>query len=225
MSECECYPINYGDRVGPVGGLGYGRGSISVYILEDTTIVNGADQNNNFGASVVFRAGKDTAAIARALLQADISSIPMGAVITSATVSLYCESEASGVDQGIGIHRCLTQWWEGIRNGTVPGTSHGANWKYRDGNSVLLLSWGANGGQSGVDYSAVATHTRLVTGSGARFEWDVTADVQLWADGAAYNFGWVMIASDEVTANTQKVFTSTDGAIVENWGTLTVGYT
>ena len=157
------------------------------------------------------------------LLQFSGITIPAGATISSAILTLYCESETSTTDYAVGVHRALTQWFEGAQNGGTPGPGENASvWNLRNYNGAVAWAGGAGGG-SGSDYAAIATASTLITQTGITFDWNVLTDVQAWYAGTATNYGWWLKNVDEVTNNTLKRFTLSDGA--SNRPKLTITYT
>ena len=127
--------------------------------------------NNNYGNDTdmeIAGQGYRTALVSFDLIIGP-SQIPAGATITSAILVLEdIFAQASAV------------------NGTVHGSL--VAW---DESTVTYNNFGSSpGGVSGVDYALAATDT-LVMGVAGPQSIDVTADVQLWADGAS-NFGWYL---------------------------------
>jgi hypothetical protein len=158
----------------------------------------------NYGTSIVLIVGKKTgfpAYIGRVLIAFDLSSIPAGATITSATLALYC-SEGTAL-QTVGVFRGLTQWYEGTKLSQVPGATDGSTWNQRNGNTDGAIEWGSGGsnpgGVSGVDFAASATDSQSPTVSDWT-NWTVTADVAAWMGGTS-NYGWWLINADEVNAS------------------------
>lgn len=192
---------------------------------EDTYLESGANADKNYGITASFAVGLG-GATDRALLRISwLSIIPAGSTITSAILSLYCSAETNATDRAVAIHRCLTQWYEGVKNSVTPdGGQNGSTWNHRNQNGDV--HWGAAGGQSGTDYVALATATVTITGPGVTFTWDVTADVQLFVNGTN-NYGWFLIG-DELNANSLKTFVSSDSTAAGTPGicpSLTVTYT
>ncbi len=181
----------------------------------------------NYGATAQMNVGAAAAgagAEARGLLAFDLSALPAGATIVSAVLTLYCEYENAADDRVVGVHRALTQWFEGAQNGAAPGAGEdGSNWNLRNANGSLAWAGGA-GGAAGSDWTALATDTELITGVGA-FTWDVADDVQAWLDEEADNYGWWLINVDGSTANSRKRFTSSDSGNAANRPKLAITYT
>jgi hypothetical protein len=189
---------------------------------EDTYIYEGLP-GNSYGVATLFATGTTaTPHILRSLLAFDLSSISSGSTASSATLTLYCESEANAADENVGAHRALTEWYEGDGNGAAP-SGDGSTWTHRNHNGSVAWSGGAGGG-SGSDYAATAVATTAITAATASYNWNVLTDVQLFIDGTA-NHGWWMVNTDEANASTSKKFTSSDGATAANRPKLVTVYT
>ncbi len=159
----------------------------------------------------------------RGLLKFDLSSIPAGAKITSAVVSLYFESEADTTDRTVGMHRALTQWYEGEATGVPAAGVDASVWAFR--NYKGSVAWaGEAGGGAGSDYVAAATDSKVCDSPSKALDYNVTADVQAFADGTATNYGWWLINTEESTQNSRKRFTSSDGATATNRPKIVVNY-
>jgi len=179
----------------------------------------------NYGVTVTFTAGKSAIGNRlRLLLQDDLSLVPAGAIISSAVRTLYCTFEGVTTDYNVSLHRGLTQWYEGIRDGATPDATNGSTWNQRNANTGAPLAWGAAGGLSGTDYTGLATVTTSITGALASFDFDITADVVAWLANPAINFGnWGL--GDEATNNSYKQFASSDNATAANRPKLVIIYT
>lgn len=165
--------------------------------------------DNNYGLDTELHIGATAVNEPnRTLLKLYDGSIHPGSTINSATLSLYCDDESSATDFDVSVHRALREWWKGNKNGAVLDAGvDGSTWNLRNNNGSL--TWGAAGGQSGVDYAATATATTTITGTGAWFNFDVKADVIAWKNGTA-NYGWFLINTSENTALSRKLFYSSD---------------
>lgn len=182
----------------------------------------------NYGVAVVISAGSNSPAtrIQRALIKFDVSSIPAGATINSATLTLYCSAEAITTDITVGVHRALTQWFEGLSAGVTPGAGENAStWNLRNHNGSVGWGGGTPGGLSATDYAATPTASTSITGTGTTFTWDVLADVAAWVAGTATNYGWWLKSAGEATVNSRKDFVSSDGATPSQRPQLSVDYT
>ena len=124
--------------------------------------------DNNFGTSVeMFVHSKAPAINQRSFLRFDVSSIPAGSTIDSATLKL-CVIDVHGSTRTYNLHRVTAGWGEGT------------------------LTWN---NQPAV--AATATDSATTVGKGACMTWTVTADVQAWVDGTANNGWRVRDAVEE----------------------------
>jgi hypothetical protein len=144
----------------------------------------------------------------RGLIHFDLSSIPSGATIDSATLYLYM-FWSDEVDRTYNVHRVTASW-----------TEAGATWKYRDKDAGI--DWATPGG----DY--VSTETASAS-SGAAYDvwvgWAVTSDVQAFVDGTS-NHGWLIrdAIEDDDDVFPCVSFTPSEGPEA-NWPKLVVTYT
>jgi len=165
------------------------------------------DQSDNYGASttlVVDRSGSGLGD-GHAILQFDLSSLPAGATINSATLSLEAIANPSAFD--VNVYEVTEAWSEGSGTGT-PGA---ASWDERQ----AAVNWSTAGGT--VDPTVIATSN---TGSLGQHTWDVTSLVQAWYSGSSTNNG-LMLASPN-TGTTTVTYDSREGTVAP---VLTVDYT
>lgn len=128
----------------------------------DTYLQNGGATNNGSAAGM-----SAVASTTHPMLQFDLSAIPAGSHVTSATLSTYA-SAGSGSDT-VAVHRVMRDWTEA------------ATWSTADGSTA----WSAPGGD--VHGQPVASTT--FAGSNAWLNWDVTALVDRWVKGSLPNQG------------------------------------
>lgn len=158
------------------------------------TYITYASPSFNYGVATEFILSFGSASTGQhGLLKFDISSIPLGAFITSATLTLTLTNWGGAAGQNTTIYRALTQWSEGVSNGAAPGAGVNAS-TYALRNTNGSLVWGTPGGQSGVDFAASNTDFVTVVGTGP-YAFDVTADVQGMVSGSFVNHGWWMRTS------------------------------
>ncbi len=159
-------------------------------------------------------------ALRRALLRFDIDgTIPAGATILDATLTLFATREVAG-DRVVSIHRVLADWGEGTSraNGRgAPATPGDATWihTFFDGSF-----WAAVGG----DFDPVASDATVVGGSGRSYDWSVRADVQAMLDDPTGNFGWVLLGDESVSPSAKR-FGSRENTDTEERPSLRVVYT
>jgi len=112
--------------------------------------------NDSHGTDTVmivrsWSAGKNQ----RSFVEFDVSSIPSGSTVNTATLTL-CATKVPSIARTIDLHRITASWVE------------------------TTLTWN---NQPGV--AASVTDSATTPGSPACMTWDVAADVQLWIDGTA----------------------------------------
>lgn len=147
--------------------------------------------NRNQGQRSIAYVGNPGANF-KSLFQFDISGIPGGQTIDSASLEIVI-SESSGTLGSVDLRRLLVSWVEGNgSDNSNPGTT-GVTWNSRD-KGGSLANWTAAGASgNGSDRFATTTATLLANGAvGTKLIIPVTADVQLWYDGDAPNFGWLL---------------------------------
>jgi len=170
---------------------------------ESGTVSNGAGEFL-FAGRTGGSLGTDTR---RALVRFDLSGIPSGSVITTASFTLFMSRSISG-PANVSVHRLNAPFGEAGSNaggnegrGTValPGD---ATWT---DNVLGTSAWTTSGG----DFAAPPSATQSVGGVGS-YGWSgagLVADVQAWVDGSSSNDGWILLG-DEASANTAKRFNS-----------------
>lgn len=190
----------------------------------DTYIQSGASAGNNYGVATTIQVAGDFggSTIRKGLIKFDFSSIPAGATIVSALLTLNLSSELSAaVDPVITFNRSLVAFFEGVNNGSTPGAGvDGSTYSLRNANGSVAWAGGA-GGAAGSDYASSPTASQTINGTGL-YTWDVAADVQLFVNGTTNNGWWVINTS--AATNNSKTFTSSDGATPADRPQIVVTY-
>lgn len=141
----------------------------------------------------------------RACVLFDVSSIPPGATINSATVTLHLTRSISDF-QEVTLHRISASWGEGAS--VAPGREGGgadsapgdATWQHR---FYPTSFWSTPGG----DFNPIVSATQMVDFIDGPFDWTgpvLVSDVQGWVDGAATNHGWMIVGAEEVEASSKR---------------------
>jgi hypothetical protein len=141
------------------------------------TWINNYDPNLNFNGETKLNV-QGTEDI-KTLVRFDLSPIPAGATITSATLSLYNYSYNNAANGGmLSVYRASKPWLETQATWNV----------YATGNN-----WTAAGMQAGTDYATSPVVSIVIdTTPGVWRNFDVTALVQSWVSGTAANHGFVV---------------------------------
>jgi hypothetical protein len=200
--------------------------SITLDPAKDNTLIQRTDPNGQLsnGAGDIFTGrtnqdgqGPATISIRRGLMQFDLSSLPAGATVISATLTMRDVMGLNG-DPVTSLHRVLADWGEGtsFQAGGMgaPATQDDATWLYRFYNAADPASsptWTAPGGDflSSVSGSAIISDD---LGGGQTFTWSdpgMIADLQFWLDNPAQNFGW-LLQGDESRGQSAKRLNSRD---------------
>jgi hypothetical protein len=203
-------------------------GTRDATIYEGFDLADDLEDNSNGAGEYIFSGNTSGSFARRSLLAFDLSPIPDGASIISASLQLTVSKTISGnSDQA--LHRLLADWGEGSQNAPgqegrgIDAAQGDATWTSSFHNQSIWLNPGAVG-----DYDSVPSATATVGNTGATAVWmgpELTRDVQDWADGALLNFGWILIG-DETAGTTAKRFLSSDDstALESQRPRLTVRY-
>lgn len=181
--------------------------------ITDTWVDQGnptTNQNTN-GAlyAQLFSAGR----IIRSLLKFDLSSLPSGAIVTSATLTLT-KSDASGTRKAAKVYRILAA------NSAWSITT--ATWNTKDGSNAWA---GSNGcGTSGTDYSSTSMGSYADASGTLSSPVDITLTVSEVQAMIAANHGVLIRADDEASATTLNTWLSANDATSGNRPKLTIDY-
>lgn len=178
----------------------YGRGTDD---CEDNYLktINGGDEDNNYGTTFQLLLQKKTTIdniTTKPIFRfTAIDSDIAGKTITSATFTVNLAQV--GWDHTIYIHRIrLGRDWEELQS----------TWNiYKTSNN-----WGTEGASNtSTDIIATATDSQNANGNPANsyLSFDVTADVQAWADGDT-NQGWLLLIGTPGTAEDEQKISSSD---------------
>lgn len=192
--------------------------------IEDETIYDEGELSNGAG-ELVLSGTNDTGARRRGLVAFDLKQIPAGATITSAKLTLWCESSPA-VAGDVSLFRVTGHWGEGAANAAgdesvgaaaLPGD---ATWTK---GMFPGMAWTAPGGDHASAASAVVS-----IGAGAQaYVWSgagLVADVQSWLDTPDGNHGWELIGNEAVV-KTLRSFASRENATAAHRPVLEVVFT
>lgn len=173
----------------------------------DTYVATGSNPNlstTNFGNNLRLTVGNHTN-IERSLLYFDLSTIPVAATITSATLELNYEGSGTLTDGTIEVYRIDTDWLELEATWDIPQT--GQAWSGGSFDTTLMAS-------NTVSESEVNQFIPFLVG-------DL---VRSWHDGSQLNQGLLLSAIGGAGYGTGR-FTSSDNANNTLHPRLTVNYT
>ena len=159
--------------------------------------INASATGTNYGSATTAQVNSRSATKAtRALVQFDLSGIPAGSTINSATLELYCTS-VPGTQVQLDAHHITSAW-------TEPG-----------------VTWA-----SAPSFSASADAVNPGTLSTGWKSWSMTDVVQSWTGGSYPNNGLIIMADNENTgSNNIYQFATKEYATAAEHPVLRVNYT
>ncbi len=180
------------------------------------------DPTYNYGATTPLMVDSDEPYSsdgydASALLYWDISSIPTGSTIESASITVYVEN-VTDATPGYDLYEMTQAWVEGTGDDGST-TADGATWETYDGTNA----WpGGAGGASDLGSAILANFAATETGS-YQVDLDDEGKVVLenWVNTPANNKGFMIHAGEE---DNGLDFTSKEGSTVANRPKLTITY-
>jgi hypothetical protein len=180
----------------PVPGLpACYSGTPNGLLPSDDTYIDGGSPTSINGADNKFEVRPDHAADRRGLLRFDLSSIPAGTTVTSATLYLYEGGIKTG--QTTYIYRVISDWNEST-----------ANWN----------TWSVPGGDFD---SSTAYFAYLPEQNNCMLTIDITNLVQAWANGTYNNYGLLLYSTGP---NHIISYTSKEDADSTRWPKLDIVY-
>jgi len=202
---------------------------VTLVSVRDNTLIQTTDGSLSNGAGDGIYSGRvgvmGGGTMRRAVLAFDVAgAVPSGSTITSATLTLTLVNAAPGF-RIHSLHRLLTAWGEGA---SIDFGGQGAPSEPGDATWIHTYFpdqyWAVPGG----DYVPTACASQSVGVLAGPVVWATTpamvADVQLWLDDPASNFGWILIG-DESVVHTAKKFASREWPDLALRPKLTVEFT
>jgi len=140
--------------------------------------------NQSEGGSSALKVRRETH---HTLVRFDLSLLPGGASVVSATLELYAYDADNSTDVDVDVYPVLAAWSE-----------LEATWNSRTAGE----GWSIPGcADAGTDRAAVPTTAGRLHGAGRWYGFDVTLPVQDWAGGAD-NYGLLLVAAPASASNT-----------------------
>lgn len=200
-----------------------GLAASSVFTASRDTTLSENYPANNLGALKFLNAGTtQNRTRNRALIRFDLSSLPPGAQVRAASLSIEVVGEPNEPPafSDFAVHRVLREWTEG--RGLSPSncvSCQGQGAPAQPGESTWNNrfepeeSWGQPGGDLGVDLAAPSSGSTTIYGiAGSPYEFSSTpgliADIQHWVAHPEENFGWALVCQSEETPFTARRFGS-----------------
>lgn len=189
--------------------------TITFSAVADTSVFSGKPDNDLGGTSLVSGTNQQYS-LSRAMFRFDLSTLPAGAVVTGASVSLTVtkipdpDQHGGPVNSDFSLHRLFVSWGEGAStNATGSGAQPGnATWNERHFGTT---AWASPGALIGVDFAENPSATTFVEREGD-YVWGSSAglvdDVKAWQSDPAANFGLILVSQNEAALGTGRRFGS-----------------
>lgn len=193
-----------------VGPLAAGAATLSLEPVEDASMFEDAPDNASGIDPVLYVGNTRFASPRRCLLRFDLSALPAGATITSATLSFTIERAQGNLNpETHTLHRVTTAWNEGPTAPIDPGAGGlgtpavAGDVTWNDA-AFGVTPWVAAGG----DFVAApsATTSFGLAGTAPSFAGaGVVADIQAWRAAPATNHGWIVRGDETVVFNARRL--------------------
>lgn len=187
--------------------------TLQVAPVKDNTIFEHATNGISNGAGIHSFIGKTNGGLTRrTLTQFDVSAIPPGSVVNSVEVIFTITKAPNGAQaSSAGLNLLLVDWGERFSNAGNPG---GGGAAAQAGDATWLhafhstQTWNTVGGDYNPTVSGLATYgtsnNEVMTFTS---NINLIADVQLWVDTPANNYGWIMRGDEANNQNARRMKT------------------
>jgi hypothetical protein len=203
---------------------------ITIGASKDNTIYQNSPTNSAGASGAMFAGTNNTTSPRRGLIAFDVAgNLPAGAIITSASLTMYLGIASNSTPRSIELHRLTTDWTEGSAglgttfsgsgNGFAPAAG-GATWS--EGSPGVPWTAGGN------FVAAASASTTVGNTVDTPYTWSSTAalvnDVSGWYANPATNFGWELVNAVESTNQTVKGFYTRESTQAAFRPALTIEY-
>jgi hypothetical protein len=203
-----------------------GAAALTLTAVRDNTLFQESGAISDGAGSGVF-VGRTLGGLRRrALLRFDLGALPPGTTINSATLSVHVGRTIAG-PMLARVHRVSADWGEaGSNSGPLGGggaaaQTGDATWTHR---FYPTQAWTNPGG----DFVATASTSEILVDI-ASYSFPSTAqtvaDVQLWVDQPAQNFGWLLMGDESAPPPTAKRLDSREASDANVRPQLVIDYT
>lgn len=209
-----------------------GQTTIAIVADKDNTIFSTYPDNSN-GAGEYFFVGKNSAlnqnSVQRALIHFDLSSIPAGAIISAATLTVYVNKSGPN-PTGIELRKLATDWGEGTSD-AAGNEASGVATSPNDASWIKSITPSTAWATPGGNFSTTASSSVSTIGGGLVADAPVSltgqmiiTDIQNWRTNPTTNFGWAIISNDEAIGASIKRFISRNSLQTLLRPTLSITY-
>ncbi len=177
----------------------------------DNTIFSENTAESNGSGSHIF-SGKiqNGTAVRRALIRFDLSAIPAGAQIDSASLNLFVFRSARGttVPHSFALHKLTSNWGEAGSNGNGSGAaaqSGDATWSQ---SFYPSTNWTGSGGDFETLASAItnAAYSDFPISKAVWESAQMVTDIENWRSAPSTNFGWMIIGDETINGSAKGFF-------------------
>ncbi|MDB5202117.1 MAG: hypothetical protein JWQ27_1526 [Ferruginibacter sp.] len=213
-----------------IHGTVFSQTTITLTPESDNTIYQDFPTNSNGKGAQFFAGTNVSGGFRRGLVRFDIASnLPANAVISSVSLSMYCNRAPLSTSFDVKLHTLLQGFGEGASDAGsfsdgdgVTAMANDATWpcSNADGFGGCITSWTGGG-----VFTATASATTPVGAAFTNYLWSgagLVTDVQNWLNNPAANFGWAVIGEESGT-RTVKRFGSRENSPA-NQPQLTITY-
>jgi uncharacterized repeat protein (TIGR01451 family) len=205
--------------------------TVNLSASADNTLYQDPNGQLSNGAGQHFYAGETVQTanfIRRGAIKFDLTAVPTGSIILSATLTLNMSKTISGAES-VALHPALKNWGEGTSNagigGPGPGEGDGAQATVGDVTWLFTFFNSQRWSSAGGDFGPVSAATSV--GGVGSYQWlgaGVIADVQQWVNNPGADFGWIL-TGNEASKGSAKQFDTEANANPADRPVLTVTYT
>ncbi len=151
----------------------------------------------------------------RGLVEFDVSQIPAGSTIISATLSMYVHYAESTTPQPVALYAMTEAWGHGSGDSATPDGFEGGGFAAMDGDSTWqdeiyntdaeqATPWAMapipiTGSYPNLPFATKPSATAMVSGTAGTFTWTgMTSDVRNWVNNPGSNYGWMLIGDESL---------------------------
>jgi Bacterial Ig domain/Disaggregatase related repeat len=171
----------------------------------DDSYLRQSSATTNYGAALTFDVGRKSTATRRGMLKFDLSTIPVGAILESATLTLT----RTGGDANtltFSTHEITQSWVEAS-----------TSWNLRQTGTAWTPSVGGT-------FKPTAISSTTVPATNGAYNWNLLSLVQAWFSGTSVNNGVLIKQANESLVDKKHVFGSSENGTPANRPKLTITY-
>lgn len=197
--------------------------TLEITASRDNTMFSDTPTYSSGAGPALFAGNNGSGFARRALIHFQITALPPGAHLDSATVTLEVSNAPNPIPRRFTLYRVLREWGEGasISSGGAGVTAETGDATWTNAFHPGLL-WAAPGG----DFDPNPSAARAVEGLGAS-TWSgagIAADIEAWMRQPDSNHGWLLVGEEE-GLNTARRFSSREAGDARARPTLTIYFT